>query len=210
MNADDRILLLDLENLGSARLRPRPLRSRLEALLNAAGDIHHAVAAYALPDVAETDPLASVLAELRVAPLRVTPGADAAELALLAHARHVHTEGGRVFLVGSADGRFAELATLGRVELFVWDGQPVAAKLADVAHDIHRLARTTGAPTDDPTGPEQNHPDEEPLTPLPRPADRHGSVLVRRLLIAVAAGVGIALGQRLVDFVVPPRGPQRR
>ena len=74
MNADDRILLLDLENLGSARLRPRPLRSRLEALLNAAGDIHHAVAAYALPDAAEADPLASVLAELRVAPLRVTPG----------------------------------------------------------------------------------------------------------------------------------------
>ncbi|HEX8866581.1 MAG TPA: hypothetical protein VF821_13080 [Lentzea sp.] len=179
-------------------------------MLNAAGDIHHAVAAYALPDTVEADPLAPVLAELRVAPLRVSPRADAAELALLAHARHVHTEGGRVFLVGSADGRFAELAALGRVELFVWDGQPVAAKLADVVHDIHRLARTTGAPTDDPTGPEQNHPGDEPLTSLARPADRHDSVVVRRLLIAVATGVGIALGQRLVDFVMPPRRPQRR
>jgi len=210
VNADDRILLLDLENLGSARLRPRPLRSRLEVLLNAAGDIHHAVAAYALPDAAEADPLASVLAELRVAPLRVAPGTDAAELALLAHARRVHTEGGRIFLVGSADGRFAELAALGRVELFVWDGQPVAAKLADVVHDIHRLARTTGAPTDDATGPEQNHPGDKPLTPLARPADRHGIVVVRRLLIAVATGVGIALGQRLVDLVMPARRPQRR
>jgi hypothetical protein len=125
--ADDRILLLDLENLGTELLRPRPLRARLEALLAVAGVIHHAIAAYALPDA---DPVASLLAELRIAPLRVPPGPDAAELALLAHARYVHAEGGRIFLVGSADGRFAELAGLGRVELLVWDGQPVATKLA--------------------------------------------------------------------------------
>lgn len=91
MNADDRILLLDLENLGTVRLRPRPLRTRLETLLAAAGEIHHAVAAYALPDASEGDPLASQLAGLRIAPLRVPPGPDAAELALLAHARHVQS-----------------------------------------------------------------------------------------------------------------------
>lgn len=56
MNADDRILLLDLENLGIVRLRPRPLRARLETLLAAAGEIHHAVAADALPADDDSDP----------------------------------------------------------------------------------------------------------------------------------------------------------
>jgi hypothetical protein len=37
------------------------LRARLEALLAAAGDIHHVVAAYALPDGDSVDPIASRL-----------------------------------------------------------------------------------------------------------------------------------------------------
>jgi hypothetical protein len=120
---------LDLENLDTRWLRPRPFRTRVQALINAAdaaGPVHHAVAAYAVPPETDDGPLASLLAQLRIAPLRVPPGPDAAELALLAHARHVHSAGGRIFLVGSADGRFDELATLGRVELLVWHGQPVA------------------------------------------------------------------------------------
>ncbi|ASO20789.1 hypothetical protein AHOG_15815 [Actinoalloteichus hoggarensis] len=121
MNADDKTLLLDLENLGSVTLRPRPLRVRLEALLAAAGDHHHAVAAYAVAD-GTPDALSSVLAELRIAPLRVAHEPNAAELALIAHAEHVHAEGGRVFLVGSADGRLADLVSLGRVEVLVWEG----------------------------------------------------------------------------------------
>lgn len=32
---------------------------------------------------------------------------DAAELALLSHTRRIHADGPRIFLVGSADGRFA-------------------------------------------------------------------------------------------------------
>ena len=72
MNAEDRTLLLDLENIGTIRLRPHLLRARLETLLAAAGEIHHAVTAYAAPpDEAQADPLASLLAELRIAPLRV-------------------------------------------------------------------------------------------------------------------------------------------
>ncbi|ONI88169.1 hypothetical protein ALI144C_06795 [Actinosynnema sp. ALI-1.44] len=82
----------------------------MEALLGAAGARHHAVAAYAVAE-GESDPIASVL--------RVLPGPDAAELALLAHARHAHAHGGRIFVVGSADGRFAELVALGRLELLV-------------------------------------------------------------------------------------------
>lgn len=211
MNADDRILLLDLENLGTVRLRPRPLRARLEALLAAGGDVHHAVAAYALPDPDGVDPIASVLAELRIAPLRVPPGPDAAELALLAHARHVHAEGGRIFLVGSADGRFAELAALGRVELLVWDGQPVATKLAEVVHDLHRLARPTGTPVDDTADHEQTEPGPAlptaPAIVAPPPGElcRTEPRLAGRLLTALVTGLAIAAGQRLFDALVPRR-----
>lgn len=51
-----------------------------------------------------------------------------------------------------ADGRFAELAGLGRVELLVWDGQPTATRLADLAHHVHRITRPTGTLTDDAAG----------------------------------------------------------
>lgn len=203
MNADDPVLLLDLENLGTAQFRPRPLRARLEALLAAAGEVHHAVAAYARSDATEGDPLASLLAELRIAPLRVPPGPDAAELALLSHARRIHAEGGRIFLVGSADGRFAELAALGRIELLVWDGQPVAAKLADVAHRVRRLVRPTATSAEDTVDREQ--PDLEPApqvtTTAPEP---HCATtpLTRQLLAALTTGIGIAAGQRLFNALL--------
>lgn len=104
---DPRLLLIDLENsIGAVRPRPRVLRARLGALLTAAGAVHHTVAGYAVADFAD-DPTASVLAELGVAPLRVSPAPDAAELVLLAHARRVRdTLGCRSFLVASADRRF--------------------------------------------------------------------------------------------------------
>jgi hypothetical protein len=203
VNTDDRILLLDLENLGSATLRPRPLRARLATLLAAAGEHHHAVAAYAIAE-GEPDPVASLLAELRIAPLCVRPGPDAAELALLAHARYVHAQGGRIFLVGSADGRFAELVALGRVELLVWDGQPVSTKLADVVHDIHRLTRPAGTPVESFAGPNQFEPESArdslastvPATFEPR---GNGHQLAARLLNALVTGFAIAAGQRLFD-----------
>ncbi|GLZ28068.1 hypothetical protein Lesp02_02580 [Lentzea sp. NBRC 105346] len=211
MNADDRVLLLDLENLGSARLRPRPLRARLETLLDAAGETHHVVAAYAVPECNGVDPVASVLAELRIAPLRVPTGPDAAELALLARARHVHAEGGRIFIVGSADGRFAELATFGRAELLVWDGQPVATKLAEVVHDVRRLTRPTGTPAEDTTEHVQHHPDAQAAATNPATMSRRDvGDLIGRLLIAVITGIGIAVGQRLFDAVVPRRQSRRR
>jgi hypothetical protein len=202
MNADDRILLLDLENLGTRWLRQRPFRARLNALLAAADPVHHAVAAYAVSPDADDGPLASLLAELRIAPMPVQPGPDAAELALLAHARRVHIEGGRSFVVGSADGRFAELASLGRVELLVWDGQPVAAKLADVVHHIHRLPRPTGAPDDikAPEVPESDQATASPPRDAPRP--RRHRALAERLLVAVATGVGVALGNAVTEQVL--------
>ncbi|WNV86687.1 hypothetical protein [Umezawaea sp. Da 62-37] len=205
MISEDRVLLLDLENLGATQLRPRPLRARLETLLAAAGTIHHAVAAYARPDTLDGDPLASQLAQLRIAPLRVAPGPDAAELALLAHAHRVHADGIRTFLVGSADGRFAELARLGRVELLVWNEQPVATKLADVVHHVHRLSRPTGAAAEEPVDREQPEPDfPPPGAPIPAPADpRHtGTSHAARLLAAFTTGIGIAAGQRFLDALL--------
>jgi hypothetical protein len=157
-------------------------------------------------------PLASLLAELRIAPLRVAPGPDAAERVLLVHARHVHAEGGRIFVVGSADGRFAELAALGRVALLVWDGQPVVAKLAEVVHDIHRLARTTGAPVDDTA--ESDHPEPEAVPSGEEVSAVSAAVDLRRstgpqfvgpLLSALATGLAIAAGQRMFDVLVPRR-----
>lgn len=213
VNADHRVLLLDLENLGVARLRPGALRARLGALLAAAGEVHHVVAAYALADDEGVDPLASLLAELRIAPLRVAPGPDAAELALIAHARHVHAGGGRVFLVGSADGRFAELGALGRVELLVWEGQPVATRLTEVAHALHRLARPVGPWTG---AGDAEHPDPDAGAPpeavgvVPAAAVRSrasGRHLAERLLAAAVTGLAVAAGQRLLDRLFPVRCP---
>ena len=63
------------------------------------------VAGYSLAERGE-DPVASILAELGVAPLRVPPGQNAAELVLLEHARRLHAHGGcREFLVSSGDLR---------------------------------------------------------------------------------------------------------
>ncbi len=201
MNADDRTLLLDLENLGARWLRPRPFRARLAALLAAAGPVHHAVAAYSSPPEANDGALASMLAEHRIAPLRVLPGPDAAELALLAHAHHVHAAGGRVFLVGSADHRLAEVADLGRVELLVWDNQPIASKLADIAFTVHRLPRPNGTPTADA---EDLLPRQErvraPIPPSLHPGAHDGPG--SHALAALATGIGIAIGHHGADAVV--------
>lgn len=82
------------------------------------------------------------------------------------------------------------------MELLIWDSQPVAAKLADVAHCIHRLPRPTGIPIDDTT--DQEPPDDEAaIIPAVRP-ERHDG-LAARLLTAVVTGVAVAAGQRLFD-----------
>ncbi len=140
-----------------------------------------------------------MLAELGIAPLRVSPAPDAAELVLLAHARRVHdTLGCRSFLVASADRRFAELATLGRLELLVWQDQPIASKLHDAAHQVHRIPRPTL------TGSEPSDPEPD-LKPEPAavPADRvPGLPLTGPLITALATGVGIGIGQRVVDVLL--------
>ncbi|MFK0247128.1 hypothetical protein ACIQUM_20735 [Amycolatopsis azurea] len=199
MQPDDRVALLDLENLGIARMRPRPMRAHLETVLLVIGPAHHVVAAYAAEPV-RPDERASLLAELGVAPLIVEQGRDAAELALLEHARHVHEVGGRTFLVGSADGAFAELAQLGVVDVLARKHQPIAAKLAAAAREEYRLPRT-GEP----------EPVPAPHSRLAAPAvagpgdGGAGRRLGSRAAVAILTGVGLAVGQRLVDALLRGR-----
>ncbi|MGI9003765.1 MAG: hypothetical protein ACR2GH_19305 [Pseudonocardia sp.] len=202
---DTRLLLIDLENMvGTPGPRERPLRARVSALLAAAGPVHHAVAGYTTTETGQ-DAVASILAELGVAPLRTAPGPDAAELVLLAHARRVHDAlGCRRFLVASADRRFAELAEtgLGRLDVLAWEGQPVASKLAKAARQVRRIPKPTG------TGTEQTEDEPRPVaTEHP-----HREVHVRRndrrvelttaVLTATAAGAALAVSTRLTDALL--------
>lgn len=138
----DRVVLIDLENLVGANRRPPTLRARVTALLEAAGSRHHAVAAYAAPD-ADSDTAASVLAALGVAPLRVQAGPNAAENALIRHAVRMQADGCTRFTVCSGDRAFATLADAEntRIDVPVWQGQPVAARLAEVGRSVSELPR---------------------------------------------------------------------
>lgn len=92
MRPDERVVLIDLENMVGTNPRTPVLRSKVTALLEAAGPYHHAVVAYAASED-DGDTAASVLAALGVAPLRVEPGPDAAENALIRHASRMQASG---------------------------------------------------------------------------------------------------------------------
>lgn len=141
MQASDRVLLIDVENTLRSAGRAVAFQREVAALQAAAGErLHHCVAAFALrPSVDRI--LVSLLAEVGVAPWPVPPGRDAAETALLAHARYVHGRGGRTFVVASGDHRFATLATLGKLEVVAWEGQQVAKSLVHAAKIVHRIPR---------------------------------------------------------------------
>ncbi len=79
MDADDRLLLIDVENVvGHPGASAAAVCRRVGALLDAAGGVHHAVAGYPRPDEGTPDVLACLFAELGVAPLSVPPGVGAA------------------------------------------------------------------------------------------------------------------------------------
>lgn len=223
-----RVLLIDMENVvGADRPRPGVIRARIGALLAAAGDVHHAVASYAVRDPA-ANLTVSVLAELGVSPWPVPPGPDAAETALLRHARYAAGHGFRVFVVASGDYRLAEVSSLGRLEVLVWQDHPISRRLQDAAAAIHRLPRPKpGTSTTDPD-PAQTD-DAREKTDAVHPARRWdgrryaaavaddlrrgaaaGSQRARReradrLLTATATGAAAAVGARIMDRLLPPR-----
>lgn len=206
----DRVVLVDLENVVGFRPKRRTLRTRMTALLGAAGPWHHAVAAYACLEDAD-DVTASTLAALGVAPLRVTPGPDAAELALLAHARRMQADGCARFTVCSGDHAFAALgdADASTLEVLVWQGQPVATDLVAAADHVRRLPRL--ADGDMPVGPEDTG-DSGCLTPhcAPSRQKRRLHVPLDGLAAGLAIGIGIALGTRLGSLLWPGAAAEQR
>lgn len=141
MQASDRVLLIDVENVlgGLDRRRPLVFQTRIAVLLGAAGGpLHHCVAAFGMGS-ARDQALLSLLAEIGVAPWPVTPGPNAADRALLEHAQHVYRRGGRTFVVASGDHRLAEVARLGRLEVVAWQRQQVSKRLIEAAQVIRRI-----------------------------------------------------------------------
>lgn len=139
----DRVLLIDLENVvGTVHVRPRVLRAKLRVLLQAAGPVHHALASYAQADPVD-DAAVSVLAEMGVAAWRVAQHDNAAEFALIMHARYAYQQGCRTFTVASADSALTALADFGTFDVLAWEGQQVSAKLEDRAQSVIRVARPT-------------------------------------------------------------------
>lgn len=137
---DARVLLIDVDNVvGAVRPGETVVRARVGALLAAAGPVHHVVACYAITGNGP-DRVRSVLAELGVAGWAVPAGANAAETALVEHAHHLADRGCRTFLVASADRGFAQLADLGRLEVMVWDRQPLSRASRNAAQQVHRIA----------------------------------------------------------------------
>lgn len=195
----DRLVLIDLENVVGFRAKPRTLRARVTALLDAAGPRHHAVAAYAADD-GQDDPTASALAALGVAPLRVPPGPDATETALLAHARRMRAEGCVLFTVCSSDHAFAILADTeaARVEVLIWQGQPVSAKLTQAVDHVRRLPR----PGASPDKPQTREAVTEDADPVPRQHTRSGGQPLSSLTTGLLTGIGISLGHRLIDALL--------
>ncbi|NUT49401.1 MAG: hypothetical protein HOV94_19145 [Saccharothrix sp.] len=208
MQSTDRVVLIDLENLVGTNPRPAALWTRIGVLLNAAGPHHHAVVAYAAPD-ADGDTVFSVLAALGVAPLRVEPGPDAAENALIRHAVRMQTHGCTRFTVCSSDRAFATLADAEntRLDILVWQGQPVTTRLADVAHSIRELPRpdkaTVGAAPSVQAASDNSH--DNSLSRAPAASGSRSIPHPAQMVRAVLVGVGVAVGQRLVDRVLPPR-----
>ncbi|TKG59156.1 hypothetical protein [Prauserella endophytica] len=196
-------MLVDLENVVGFRPKRRTLRTRMTALLDAAGPRHHAVAAYASLEDAD-DVTASTLAALGVAPLRVTPGPDAAELALLAHARRMQADGCARFTVCSGDHAFAVLgdADASSLEVLVWQGQPVATGLTAAADHVRRLPRLGDG--DIPAGPgDTGNTGRLTQHQVTSRSKRQAHVPLDNLVTGFATGIGIALGARLGSLLWP-------
>lgn len=201
------VLLVDAENvIGPSKPRLPLVRARVQALLAAAGPVDHAVACFSQSWPAD-DSVTSALIELGVVPWAVPACPDAAELALIGHARYLATRGRPWrFLVASGDHRLAEIGEYGELHVLVWDGHPLAGRLTSTAAAVHRLSRPTlGTAQPDPvnlttaTTTADNGAAKAAAAP---PAREWGT----RLATAILTGVGIGLGQRLVDAALARRG----
>ncbi|MFI9811424.1 hypothetical protein [Saccharothrix variisporea] len=206
MPTTGRVLLIDLENVVGTLGKPAALRSKVVALVDAAGLHDHIVAAFAKRPPS-SDAIAATLTALGVVPIPVEPGPDAAEEALIAHAVGMHARGCRHFTVCSCDGAFARLAdsTDARLDVLVWQGQPIATRLRKVADTIRQVPRpgagaSASAAASGPAAAARNRTQSPP---------RPSSVLLATMLAlfagAVWVGIGVAVGQRPADVLLRRR-----
>lgn len=195
------VLLVDAENvIGPSKPRLPVVRSRVQALLDAAGPLHHAVACYA-HEWPANNTVTSALIELGVVPWPVPAGPDAAETALARHARYLATRGAQWrFLVASGDHRLAQVAEYGELHVLVWDAHSLASRLESAAAAVHRLTLPT--PNSRP-GPALTLADPGDARSAAVPAKAHA--LADQAITALITGIGIALGHRLVDTFRPRR-----
>lgn len=202
------VLLIDVENvIGPFKPRLPMVRARVQALLAAAGPVEHTLACFSQQWPAK-DSVISALIELGVAPWPVPPGPDAAEIALIGHARYLATRGGRWrFLVASGDHRLVAVAKYGELHVLVWDGHALASKLEAVATTVHRLAW----PTPMSAAPPALKLPPTPDTGTPATADNRprAGELAARATSALITGVGIAVGHRLLDALHPRQRSRR-
>jgi len=126
-------LLIDLENFCPGSRRQKRVLAQLRHLLLLAGPVDEVVAFAATPVLARQ---ATLLAAAGIRALGVRPGRDAADKALVAHAKQLAAAGTTRFVVASADHYFARVAKFGQLRVISTPDHPVSTVLAAAAHDV--------------------------------------------------------------------------
>lgn len=135
----DAVLLIDLENMIGANARPGTLAAKLDALTTPVGIGVPAVAACAGNRITPAGKQA--LKDRKIKLLTVGGDKDAADKALLDEAGKLARSGCTRFLVASHDGRFAQLAELGQMEIIAWANAEIAKKYTCQAATAKLFAR---------------------------------------------------------------------
>ncbi|MCA1194495.1 hypothetical protein [Saccharopolyspora sp. 6V] len=134
-------MLIDVENvIGGKAPRDDVIRARVSALLAAVPGAS-AVAFFARHGDAEDERMSRTFRDLGVTTVLVDREPDAADNAILAHARTLSDRGHERFVVASADGALARIADLGALRVLAWKHQPVARQLRSAATEITLLDR---------------------------------------------------------------------
>ncbi|GAA3357806.1 hypothetical protein GCM10020366_27350 [Saccharopolyspora gregorii] len=164
-------MLIDVENvIGGMAPRDDVIRARVGALLAAVPGAS-AVAFFARHGGSEDERMSRTFRDLGVTPVLVDREPDAADNALLAHARALSGRGHERFVVASADGALARIADLGALRVLAWKHQPVARQLRSAATEIILLDRPEAAPAASPRTPSDSVPSSSP-TRSPAPTGR--------------------------------------
>lgn len=124
-------LLIDLENIGPRSKHAGPF---LDRLLETAGEVDTAVAAASKEVLDRYTPLCAARG---ITLLRAGPERNAADVALIAHAKQLHHRRYTAFIVASADHSLAQVP--GQVTVLLPQHTPCSRRLADRALAVQRF-----------------------------------------------------------------------